>query len=93
MRHSGGKGAGVEEDCVSSCCPRSPRALLPQDTLQRGVRLNCGSAAHIYCEACIQEWLERNTTCPLCRKQVKAPDAALPSASAQATSSVLPVLF
>ena len=36
--------------------------------LEGPVRLSC---SHVFCEECISEWLDRDSTCPLCRKTVK----------------------
>ena len=45
-------------DCCSIC----------QDTMTMPLKLRC---RHIFCEECIGEWLDRDTTCPLCRAVVK----------------------
>ena len=33
---------------------------------KRMMRLGC---MHVYCEGCIREWFEKNSTCPQCRKR------------------------
>lgn len=38
-----------------------------QDEFKEPIRLPCN---HIYCEQCISEWLDQETTCPMCRAQV-----------------------
>ena len=38
------------------------------DELTKPVKLSCG---HVFCEACIAQWFEKEDTCPLCRKAVK----------------------
>lgn len=38
------------------------------DELTRPIKLSCG---HVFCEACIAQWFEKEDTCPLCRKAVK----------------------
>jgi len=39
-----------------------------QEKMIAPVKLNC---SHIFCEACVSEWFEKNRTCPLCRAVVK----------------------
>ena len=38
------------------------------DELTKPIKLSCG---HVFCEACIAQWFEKEDTCPLCRKAVK----------------------
>jgi len=52
-----------------------------QDALKSPLKLDCG---HIYCDDCIGEWLERERTCPMCRKVVR--NAGLQSYGNGATS-------
>ena len=40
--------------------------------MQTPIKLNC---SHIFCESCINEWLDDHQTCPLCREVV--PNSAL----------------
>lgn len=35
--------------------------------LNKDVLLNCG---HLFCEDCIDEWLKKNVTCPICRQNI-----------------------
>ena len=42
------------------------------DTLRQ---LDC-SDLHVFCNGCIQTWLERNTSCPLCRQECGPPAPA-----------------
>lgn len=58
-----------------------------QDPVSCGVRLDC---THVFCEACIGEWLERDRTCPMCRASVRP--AGLPSCG-DGASPLLPQLF
>ena len=37
-------------------------------TGKRMMRLGC---MHVYCEGCIREWFEKNSTCPQCRTRFK----------------------
>lgn len=37
-----------------------------RDDFSRPIVLSCD---HIFCEACIEQWFERDSTCPLCRKE------------------------
>lgn len=41
------------------------------DTLTNPIRI--ASCQHIFCSECIDEWLERESTCPLCRGPVNHP--------------------
>lgn len=41
-----------------------------QDSLRSPIRLVCG---HLYCEDCVEEWLARESTCPMCRTVVRRP--------------------
>lgn len=38
------------------------------ETLNHPVRLECN---HIFCEECISQWLETESTCPICRSAVE----------------------
>lgn len=40
-----------------------------QESMESPLKLRC---RHMFCEECISEWLERDTTCPLCRAVVKS---------------------
>lgn len=60
--------------------------FLLQDPVSDGIRLNV--CAHVFCEECIAEWLERDNTCPMCRAKVE--DFV---ASSDGASSMLPTLF
>lgn len=65
----------------------SPDCSICQDPLTGPITLPC---SHMYCEACISEWLEREQTCPICR-------ATVPSAGrlshAEASNSLITALF
>merc|ERR1712188_158234 len=39
-----------------------------QAELDTPIALHCG---HTYCESCISVWMERESTCPLCRQVVR----------------------
>ncbi|KAG8234368.1 hypothetical protein J437_LFUL014987 [Ladona fulva] len=45
-----------------------------QDTFTSPILLSQGCGRHIFCEACILHWLDRERSCPLCR--AKIPTAA-----------------
>lgn len=73
-------GAGTAS--AASCCP------ICQDPIRSGVSLAvCG---HVFCEECISEWLERDRTCPMCRRDVKPPGL---TSCGDGTVSLLPQLF
>lgn len=59
-----------------------------QEPMSKPIRLQCG---HIFCEACIAEWFERERTCPMCRAAVR-PHAATASFG-DCSTSLLPQLF
>ena len=39
-----------------------------QDVYQEPTMLHC---KHIFCEECVATWFDRDTTCPMCRAQVR----------------------
>ena len=39
-----------------------------QDDVHTPLRLVCG---HIFCEDCVEEWLARESSCPMCRREVR----------------------
>jgi len=55
------------------------------DVLSAPLRLTC---THLFCEDCVGEWLERHSTCPMCRVEVKPPHAQI-----SVKESPLPRLF
>lgn len=58
-----------------------------QEPMSKPIKLQC---THIFCEACIAEWFERERTCPMCRAVVKP--TGLPSFG-DCSTSLLPQLF
>ncbi|QDZ25829.1 hypothetical protein HOP50_19g83710 [Chloropicon primus] len=60
-----GTRATKEEVCElgDACCS------ICQDEMASPLKLRCN---HIFCAECIGEWLDRDTTCPLCRTVVKS---------------------
>eukprot|EP00656_Telonema_subtile_P055922 TRINITY_DN8819_c0_g1_i2.p1 TRINITY_DN8819_c0_g1~~TRINITY_DN8819_c0_g1_i2.p1 ORF type:complete len:352 (-),score=113.16 TRINITY_DN8819_c0_g1_i2:224-1279(-) len=59
-----------------------------QGELCSPVQLHCG---HLYCEACVGEWLEREVSCPLCRASVRT--NYLESPQLDGGTSLLPQVF
>lgn len=59
------------------------------DSPHRGVILNC---RHVFCEACIFEWLDKEKSCPVCRTEVKSDRASFAEMKEQA-SRTIPVLI
>lgn len=45
----------------------SPECPICYDAMTNPVQLSCD---HLFCEACVFEWLDRERTCPLCRADV-----------------------
>lgn len=72
-----------------------PQCPICHEACVAAVALHCG---HIYCEGCIDHWIERASCsdgrCPLCRARV-VPAGAAPAAagSGDGTASLLPQLF
>lgn len=58
-----------------------------QEPMLKPIKLQC---THLFCEACIAEWFERERTCPMCRAVAKP--AGLASFK-DASTSLLPQLF
>jgi E3 ubiquitin-protein ligase RNFT1 len=57
-----------------------------QDDVRNPLRLICG---HIFCEDCVEEWLARESSCPMCRREVRR--ATLKPKNDGATS-LMPIL-
>ena len=53
------------------------------------IKFECG---HIFCEACISEWLTREATCPMCRALVRQPGTSAHHYS-DGSTALLPQLF
>lgn len=56
-------------DELESAMPDCP---ICQDRLRTPLRLTCG---HIFCEDCVEEWLARESTCPMCRATIQQPES------------------
>ena len=52
---------------------------------KRAVTLSCG---HIFCQGCLEEWLRRESTCPLCRASVADAGPAGPRGLARGASTI-----
>mmetsp|Transcript_5971 Transcript_5971/g.24986 ORF Transcript_5971/g.24986 Transcript_5971/m.24986 type:complete len:311 (+) Transcript_5971:129-1061(+) len=61
---------GMELGYEEPACPICLRDVQPGDELRV---LPC---KHLLHKRCVDEWLQRNATCPLCRKSIYAEDAA-----------------
>eukprot|EP00658_Telonema_sp_P-2_P082813 TRINITY_DN8823_c0_g1_i1.p1 TRINITY_DN8823_c0_g1~~TRINITY_DN8823_c0_g1_i1.p1 ORF type:complete len:353 (+),score=44.55 TRINITY_DN8823_c0_g1_i1:189-1247(+) len=55
-------GSLVQLDPLAEDCP------ICQSELVLPVQLHCG---HLFCEACVSVWLDKETSCPLCRATVR----------------------
>ena len=55
-------------ESVSLQSLRDSTCSVCMDELKCPIKLSCG---HVFCEACIAQWFEKEDTCPLCRKAVK----------------------
>lgn len=73
--HARGSGGAPRE------CP------ICQDAVKNPLQLHCH---HVFCEACIAEWMERDqSTCPMCRKVVQK--VGLKSKS-DGSTSLMPII-
>ena len=60
---SHGTAPNVEE---LAAAPRE--CAICQDDIRNPLKLVCG---HIFCEDCVEEWLARESSCPMCRREVR----------------------
>jgi len=74
-----GKSLGPEESTGSSCA-------ICHEECRNPVQLECN---HTFCEECINEWVEREPTCPICRARVLNVFKGL---RIDATTSIFPIL-
>eukprot|EP00890_Picochlorum_soloecismus_P000255 jgi/Picsp_1/122/NSC_00122-R1_protein len=74
-----GKSLGPEERTASSCA-------ICHEECKDPVQLEC---KHTFCEECINEWVEREPTCPICRARVLNVFKGL---RIDATTSIFPIL-
>ena len=56
--------SGVPEDTSSRADPDATRCTVCMESVENGRRLRCGHEFHA---RCLQQWLRRSRTCPLCR--------------------------
>eukprot|EP00753_Platysulcus_tardus_P010604 PLAT289.1.p1 GENE.PLAT289.1~~PLAT289.1.p1 ORF type:complete len:442 (-),score=170.70 PLAT289.1:612-1901(-) len=54
--------AAVAMEAGQADCP------ICTEEMEGPLQLHCG---HLFCEACVSQWLERNHTCPVCRAHVQ----------------------
>ena len=52
---------------LDSSIPNTEECIICTETATSPVQLPCGGK-HIYCNACIQKWLQDHNTCPMCRQ-------------------------
>ena len=64
LRGGGNGTAPTPEELASA--PRE--CAICQDEIKHPLRLVCG---HIFCEECVEEWLAREASCPMCRREVR----------------------
>lgn len=69
---------------VAECGGQCP---ICHDAPQAPVKLPCG---HMFCSGCLEEWAQRDRTCPMCRKEFRPPALTLCKHGA---SSLLPKVF
>ena len=60
---------------------------MSQEQMTEPLRLSC---SHIFCDACISEWFERQNSCPMCRAQIRPPGM---QAYGDGTTCILPYIF
>lgn len=61
----------AESEVVDTCCCICLDQIWNQPTKSNSkkiVKLICG---HVYCKQCIVKWLDTNTACPLCKRQLE----------------------
>ncbi len=68
---------------VSECCICNEAVRKP------AIVLEC---SHIFCEDCLQEWLDRENTCPLCRRQTRSLNP-VPACYRDGHTSLLPFFW
>lgn len=61
-----------------------------ENPMIRPVQLPC---KHIFCTACTIEWLEKQSTCPVCRAACPLAENPLPLHFREGTSSLYPIIF
>ena len=57
------------------------------DTFNEPIKIQCG---HIFCENCLEEWLARDRTCPICRSTIHSSG---PKARDDGSTPMFPMLF
>jgi len=67
----------------------NPDCSICYGEMSRPIKLPCD---HMYCEGCLSQWLERESTCPLCRAEVGA-NNKIPSEYRSGRGSSYPVVF
>jgi len=74
--HDHGRGGGdttTTTTTITAAAANTATTMCPicHDTLSSPVKI--ASCSHVFCSECIDEWLERESTCPLCRGPVNHP--------------------
>jgi len=74
-----GQGRPVDTACLPCISQPSQCAICMSNFRDGDVlrQLGC-SELHVFCTGCIQQWLDQNTSCPLCRKECGPPAPPVP---------------